>query len=304
MNLTDEQSAVVTSLRRGEAAAYAEGVESPVLVKVPRVDFTGTASDDDVAAAARRFYERHPQVLRPMPGCLSCPNVCHHAPAAKRLADNPEVRGAVWAYVVGCLRNPGSATRTWPALVDRLLTPTRAGTTRVAQREAFAACVCHLTAERALSELRERGIPLSDVAALLTSFAQMCVAIHDHSDDAVARVSQFRVKANRSLQLDVGPLQGCVACRARCQFRALGAMVAMRREFSERLLTAYRAKEPDAAVQRCCQQAAADILFTVDAETIHGLALCIYAHAAHRAGARTAAETTRRLFESGKSESP
>jgi hypothetical protein len=304
MNLTDDQAAVVTSLRRGEAVAYAEGVESPVLVKVPRVASGGTAADADVSAAAQRFYARYPHILRPMVGCQSCPSVCRFGPAAKRVADRVDVRRNVWGYAISCLRQPAAATKGWPVLIQRLLAPLRPGSVRATDREAFASCVCHLAAERAFIELRQRGISLQEVTALLASFAQMCTAVRDRVDDAVARVSQFRAKATRCLQVESDPFPGCEACRAKCHFGPLGAALSGPPDFRERLARAYKDQDPDAAVQHCCEDVAGASLMTTDAEAVRSLARCVYAHVVDRVGARNAAETVERLFGASPRKSP
>jgi hypothetical protein len=249
-----------------------------------------------VRRAAQAFYREHANVVRQLPGCESCRDVCHYGPAAKRVADQREVRTALWAYAISCARHAGSAAKGWPLLVDRLAAPAVAGPLRPAEKEDFAWCVGQLAAERAFLELCRRGTSLNDLASLLVSFAQMCAALRGQSQDTAQRVSQFRVKAGRILQKEHGPWEGCAACTARCVFEPLGAVLASRMDLRDGLAKAFKEKDPDGAVRKFCERAAATTLFTSDADTIRRLALCFYAHVAARVNVRDAAEMIQRLF--------
>lgn len=296
MNVDDDQTMVVTSLSRGEAVAFAEGVENPVLVQVPRFRGERRVSDAHVRRASAAFYKKHGEVLRQFPGCQHCADVCHFGPMAKRIADDDGIRNAVWTYALSCLRSPSSATRSWEAYRDRLVPKAILARLRPADHEPLAWCVGQAAAERCFFELRSRGISLVELGNLMGLFADMCQAVHAKADDAVVRVSQFRTRAKSLLKTPVGPLEGCQSCKTRCVFGPLGGKLAHIGDLRSGLSRAFKEKDADKAVVQYCERIAADNLFTGNSDTVRGLAACFYTHVASLVGARNVSGTVKRLF--------
>jgi len=189
MNVDDEQSMVVTSLTRGEAVAFAEGVENPVLVQIPRFRGEGQVSDVHVRRASAAFYERHSDALGSFRGCRHCADVCHFGSRARRIAEDEGIRSAVWSYVLSCLRSASSATRGWDAFRKRLVPPAVLARLRPPDQEPLAWCIGQTAAERSFLELRSRGLSLWELDNLLRTFAEMSQAVRTKAEDTAIRVS-------------------------------------------------------------------------------------------------------------------
>lgn len=78
MNLSNQQLSYLATLRAGEGVAYTEGMQKPVLIKVP-ISATKASlkavSTMEVKEAMRSFWLNHFNLLMPFPGCVNCPEV-------------------------------------------------------------------------------------------------------------------------------------------------------------------------------------------------------------------------------------
>jgi len=73
LNLNESQTRFLATLQLGEAVAYAEGMQQPVLVSVPRsAAAPRDVSVDDVRQAMSGFWGRHRDLRQPLVGCASC----------------------------------------------------------------------------------------------------------------------------------------------------------------------------------------------------------------------------------------
>jgi len=147
MNLDDDQSRQVVSLHPGEAAAFADGMDRPMRIRVPfggdREQAAASVPDgaDDGKAAGDTSAPPAPSVLPPLAGRRSA--ACGHACTADRPCTLVEIRAAdlvarspqdpwlrVWAevYVLAYLVNrprprvPVPLRQRWRSLDDRLRT--------------------------------------------------------------------------------------------------------------------------------------------------------------------------------------
>lgn len=73
MNLTDSQFRYVTTLERGEAAVYTEGIRKPVLLQVPQKKSDETLADQTVKEQADSLRKVHVQLFMTFKGCEHCP---------------------------------------------------------------------------------------------------------------------------------------------------------------------------------------------------------------------------------------
>jgi hypothetical protein len=134
MNLGEAQTRALSTLRSGEAVAYTEGMQKPVLLAVP---LTGTkhagreVTDGDVrdGEAVRAFWREHPLLRLPFPDCKACRSTTPGTSCAGRTAERgdqaarraflrlfrslwlgPENAAAAYdEFRAACLRRPGSS---------------------------------------------------------------------------------------------------------------------------------------------------------------------------------------------------
>jgi len=296
MNLDVRQKRAVTSLQRGQAAVFAEGLEQPALVAVPLFQTAGIASDDDVQSRSEDFYRAHPHVLGQMAGCVHCRVVCRHGAWAKRLATEPSVRAVVWGYALSCLRDTEPAIN-WEQLVSRLLPSKTTGSLETNQRSDLAWCTFSAACELAFWSLRPRGVKLDELESLLT-----CAA---HLADATRRgpaplpptaLANFRWKIAPLLEKAEGPWQACSRCTQPCLYEPLGGWLAGHREHVERLRRAYQEKDLKGAVGSCCRRIASQALLTTNERVVEELAICFLAHVAERVGPRDPSRSLAFIF--------
>jgi len=74
MNLSESQLRYLTTLRTGEAIAYTEGMQKPVLLTVPLVSSRQAASTEEVKTAMKSFWYENQNLFRMFPGCAQCPS--------------------------------------------------------------------------------------------------------------------------------------------------------------------------------------------------------------------------------------
>lgn len=76
MNLSETQMRYLTTLRAGEGIAYTEGMQKPVLLTVPLSPTKNSyqeVSTQEVREAMGSFWQQHPHLILPFPGCATCP---------------------------------------------------------------------------------------------------------------------------------------------------------------------------------------------------------------------------------------
>ncbi|RJR44328.1 MAG: ATP-binding protein [Deltaproteobacteria bacterium] len=76
MNLSDTQKRYLATLQPGEAAAYSEGMQKPVLINVPLAASKKTGqsvSNQEIYITMKPFWQKYPEIAFPFPGCRYCP---------------------------------------------------------------------------------------------------------------------------------------------------------------------------------------------------------------------------------------
>jgi hypothetical protein len=123
MNARQEHS--LATLPVGQAAAFTDGEDAPLLIQVPRKKGGSQTwpSDSEVREAMTDREEL--QELRHLflpsrdcdASCLDWPAACE---TARRLTEDPEVARALSRTVFSAIQTPGGLERTWPELVTVL----------------------------------------------------------------------------------------------------------------------------------------------------------------------------------------
>ncbi len=72
MNLNESQLRYLTTLRTGEAVAYTEGMQKPVLLTLPLVSSEAAVSTGEVRSAMHQFLRDYQDIFRLYPGCAEC----------------------------------------------------------------------------------------------------------------------------------------------------------------------------------------------------------------------------------------
>ncbi|MBU0641087.1 MAG: DUF87 domain-containing protein [Planctomycetes bacterium] len=297
MNLQPAQQGVITTLARGEAAVYAEGLERPALVKVPLCATCRAVTHADVRRQSQVFYREFRDVLGGMAGCRHCAEVCRFGALARRLVDRSEACTTAWSFAVSCLRSPAAAKSAWEQFGKRLIPRSALEQVTPADRSALLWCACHTAGERAFWELRRRGaVSLVQIESLLTTFANLCHSVAEGHADTAARHSQYRARAQELLKLAEGPYRGCVQCRSRCTYGPLGQRMSSNSRLRDGLGNAFTSKDPKRTAGEFCRSAAAEVLMTDDRDAVQDLAVCLCASVAERVGARDPAGMIANVF--------
>jgi len=298
MNLVSHQQAAVASLARGEAAVYAEGMESPALVRVPLFKHTGEeadtlapvstraakrpqqVSDESVGKQSAAFYQKHPGILGQMAGCPWCRDVCRYKSRAVSAVSGRAPAASVWGYAVSCFHDSQAAVKAWPELAKKLV-PEKLGKQLAAQElDDLTWCAFNVAAENAVWSFRQAArVSCRDLEALLGCLAPLAQAGRSRAGaDLVQLHSSYRAKATRVLRVDRGPNRGCVKCRYPCLYGPLGAWLGRRKDMVGRLHASLGSKDVRKSLAAACRKAAAAALFTNNVEALEGVAVCLYAN--------------------------
>src|SRR5580658_2384069 len=106
MNLTEDQSAYLVTLAPGEAAVFTDGMDYPVLARMPDGTSRETAGRDAAASPAPLIVSRSPTCG---PDCRAAPCSLRQMRAAERAAaDDPRI--TLWAELAVLAHMTG-----WPA---------------------------------------------------------------------------------------------------------------------------------------------------------------------------------------------
>jgi len=72
MSLNESQLRYLTTLRTGEAIAYTEGMQKPVLLTIPLVSSKEAVSTEEVKNEMKSFWRDNQNLFRMFPGCTQC----------------------------------------------------------------------------------------------------------------------------------------------------------------------------------------------------------------------------------------
>lgn len=126
MAMEDGQSRALTTLGVGEAAVFATGDDSPLLIRVPLAKGAPGSvppGHDRVAEHMARWREDPARTALhlPRPFCaVTCAGAEAACDAARRLAANPYVQRTLGRIVLSTTEQAGAVDRLWPDLVDVL----------------------------------------------------------------------------------------------------------------------------------------------------------------------------------------
>ncbi|ARE78174.1 ATP-binding protein [Streptomyces sp. NPDC059558] len=124
MSMTDAQERFISTLGTGQAAAFSEGDDAPLLITIPRAHHNGRAPHDtDVAQAMNRWRTRLrlQELYHPRPYCA---RTCHAAPwactMARALIDDRYVQRTVARLALSTAEHSAALDRLWPEVVSVL----------------------------------------------------------------------------------------------------------------------------------------------------------------------------------------
>lgn len=279
MNLMGRQKAAVTSLRRGEAVAYAEGCETPALVRVPRYTQARPAGNEDVEAAARKLMTQYEGIYRPWYGCRCCREACAFGAEARRLATGPGVFETLWAYALSCAYDPACAIGGWPRLVDQLL-PHRERSRRTRpEGEALGWCVFATACESSLWALHASSrAPIRAIQRVIQHLTDLVHQSRQTGTASPPQAEQLRKSIDEAMNAGRGPWAACTSCRHICLLSPLGERLGGSPAVRKALSDLYAARAPAHAVRDFCRQQCGLFLFTASPEVVDALGLCVLAH--------------------------
>ncbi|HOW69624.1 MAG TPA: ATP-binding protein [Phycisphaerae bacterium] len=279
MNLIGRQKMAVTSLRRGEAVAYAEGCEMPALVRIPRYVHARPAGNHDVKTAAERVMIQHEKVFRPWHGCRRCREICAFGAEARRLVAGRGVFETLWAYALSCAYDPEAAITAWPRLIEQLAPHRQRSRRSQTEDEALAWCVFITACESTLWALHgSNRATLRTIQHVVQSLIDLVHQSRQTGTASPSQAHQLRQHIDEAMNADGRPWAGCTACRHVCLFSPLGERLADTPGLRKTLSDLYAAKAPTQAIRDFCRQRAAAVLFTPCPDIVDSLGLCALVH--------------------------
>lgn len=293
MNMKDNQKRIVSTLSKGEAVVYNEGMHEPCLVRV--FDFKGKhlgsggtiPSDQRISHHMKRFVSGHRELYQPLDTCSLCKEWCRYRSRGKAAAAEKDMQRSFARCVLLLSENPGHLPRQFLALSKF-----------AARKEQLAMdaddlpwltyCALAHCAESYFS-VRKREVSGSingdsdPKLALMRGFAEWAEARRSSGAHAVPdHLSKFKTQYGEWLNSDAGPFTGCVACKNKCRFLFDAADIVAREDFCGRFDEATRSKEIWTALRDVCSEAAVSLIGTHEPGLIEPLAACCLIQMAHK----------------------
>ncbi|TFH49773.1 MAG: ATP-binding protein, partial [Lysobacterales bacterium] len=276
MNLGRPQQRAVTSLSRGEAVVYAEGLDEPALIRVPPPLAHAAVSKQAVESTAAAFYRAHSECLAQFTGCTHCRNVCKHAARVKRSLRSESVFTAAWAVCVACVSDPKSITLTPEWLFAKLARKNLGILNESQSPDGLEWCFLTLVIEIAAWEVHQRfGRTLAQTARLATLMTQFFWAAYGSSHQDETPAAALRAEVLSLTNAIKGPYVGCDLCNRRYLYRGVAEMIARRPNSISRLHKAINSTDSHAAVAALCHRWASVELPNGATTASNELALCV-----------------------------
>lgn len=124
MAMTESQTTALATLRLGEAAVFAEGDDSPLLIRVPRYrDGVGAQRPDDRTIVAHMAVSEtapaHGALVSPLTGCSEALLATGRVRViARQIAEEPQFRRAFTRTILSTLEDSDALDRMWPDLMS------------------------------------------------------------------------------------------------------------------------------------------------------------------------------------------
>ncbi|MFJ4862126.1 MULTISPECIES: ATP-binding protein [unclassified Streptomyces] len=124
MSMTDAQERFISTLGTGQAATFSEGDDAPLLIAIPRADYSGRSPrDPDVAQAMNHWRSTLglEDLYQPRPYCA---RTCKDAPwacaMARTLIDDQFIQRTVARVALSTAEHGGALDRLWPEVISAL----------------------------------------------------------------------------------------------------------------------------------------------------------------------------------------
>ncbi|MFF4331373.1 ATP-binding protein [Streptomyces sp. NPDC001272] len=188
MSMTDPQERFISTLGTGQAAAFSEGDDAPLLIMIPRAQHSGRAPHDtDVAQAMNRWRTTLglQDLYHPRPYCAQ---TCHAAPwacaMARTLIDDRYVQRTVARLALSTAEHSAALDRLWPEVVGVL----RARRTEpVDEQRLLTAFAGHAADWYAQRRAAQASWPYRDTDALADILRTMLVQKVEGAQDTTVR---------------------------------------------------------------------------------------------------------------------
>jgi hypothetical protein len=301
MNLGEAQSRYVATLGTGEAAAYAEGMRKPVLLRValsPAKAGATLVEAREVREHMADFWRRNPRLTAPAQSCDGCPEAASGQPCAAGEAREADARTRL------AFRRLFNAVRLGHRFVRKCYADFEAAGRRGHAPRAAVSGPSHcLFAGLAEAEVESRGeargwlhreadAALRQACAVMTTIGGLTANAADEGlkRELRRRLSEVSATLSSLHRRDVGPFAGCRSCARPCDYgfdMALPPHDPSAQDFRE----AFRSPTTGSdELARHCWDSTLDLFHRDDAESRRGAAFCFAAQQLDALGISPAAQ--------------
>jgi hypothetical protein len=284
INLSDTQTRYLTKLRAGEAVAYTEGMQKPVLLTIPLSQMKSSdaeVSNMEIKSTMRPFWQQNQNLMLPFPGCTKCPaTVAGRSCGAREGSKSDGLLKSAFKRLFNALRL--NSDFVFDAYLDFEILLRR----NPAWRQGATTSYC-LFVELLESEVERRsefwGWPYSDVEeAIFLTYSVMSNLTNKHGK-VEKEVLEKEIKQDLTAlsnlfdllhKVEMLPYDGCRSCLSPCNYRfdmKHSSNASNAREFRSIFLNPGR---PMDEVVHSCWKATANAIHTRDIETRRGAAIC------------------------------
>lgn len=283
MNLSESQSRYLVTLPAGEAVAFAQGIQSPVLLSIP---LTPAKSNDrepqerDIKERMLGFWRRNPHLFPPAQACRGCPETASGGLcAATDTGDVGELMRVAATRLFNAIRLNNKLIR--ETYTDASVLHRR--TQKRGQRTSLHCVLSGLFESEVERRAQFEGWPHREVDRILTKLSLSLATIGGlatNQDDRAARqrlvreLGEFTAVIGPLYQRELRPFPGCTKCDRPCYYRFDMALPG-----SDSFVKDFRAAFFDLGaeteeVARSCWHASSDSFAAPDTNSKQGAALC------------------------------
>jgi DNA helicase HerA-like ATPase len=299
MNLDETQLKVIASLEPGQAAVYAEGADSPYLIRVVRQvekgGVPGREKTSDADVTARMKVSLSAGLYDPVPGYsqyikVSPENMTQVRDLAQQVMLHPEFPEQFSRYFLSLVLQPKQAVYGYNSFL--LFIRRAAGSMKAALERLVCAAVLLHAVERLFEQRDRRYRWFYNVSqALNDQLIGPLVSVALHFEPKPDITDQMAAQAETSLQPFVqgyraqtkasAPFVGCHDCPAKCLYRWDVALLvrdrALERDFSSAIQNAKNDQGMWQQLAMVSSEAVKRLLSMKDDPNSKGLALCFVA---------------------------
>jgi len=312
MNLDEFQIKHISTIDRGMAAAFAEGMDKPVMIYVPsfkdeHFDSSVVLDDAKVKKLMSDCYRENPKILGQYYGCRYCKSRCSYLHLAKRIADQVYYRRKFYSFVQKLLLSPGIIAEAHPSIVRMVERAMKRKKDKIEQKLKGNVLCAGIQMAQYYFYLRrdQHGYSYASMEQfcnhLIDIFARMTEMYLEKKLGEISKliakdISTFRQEYIKALETKLGPFEGCRICKSKCVWRYEMEPLVYAKKWGSKFDDALESEDKSKSLRVVCYEAAKDVVPELPELKLQPLAICYFTQQIALSGLKNQIEIVKKVF--------